>query len=376
MTFAHDQRTAPPVAVRGRIHVAAHHPIVGRAECLAVKVCIYGLGAVGGLIGARLARGGVEVTAVARAETLAHVRAQGLVLLEQRDGAEARESFRIEASDRPSELGPQDLVVLAVKATALPAVASAIEPLLGPGTAVLTAMNGIPWWFFHGLPGAAGSLQVPSLDPGGALARAIPVKHILGSVLHFSASCPEPGTVRHGAGNRIIVGDPEGGPADARVSAVAETLLRGGFDVDVSERIQEDIWFKLWGNMTMNPLSAVTGATMDLILDDPLVRQFVAWCMTEAAEVGARIGLPIDQTPEERQAVTRQLGAVRTSMLQDIDNGRSIELDAMVTAVRELAMQVGVPTPNIDTLLGLARLHARVLGLYPAETPVALVNSE
>jgi len=335
-----------------------------------VKVCIYGLGAVGGLIGARLARGGVEVTAVARHATLANVSSRGLVLLEQRDGVEIRESYPVQAADSPSELGPQELIVLAVKATALPDVAAAIRPLLGPETIVLSAMNGMPWWFFSGLPGEAGTLRLESLDPGGAIAGAIPGDLVLGSVLHLSASCPEPGTVRHGSGNRIIVGDPGGGRQYDRVDRVAKTLRRGGFEVETSDRIQADIWFKLWGNMTMNPLSAVTGATMDRILDDPLVRQFVTRCMSEAAEIGARIGLPIDQEPEARHAVTRKLGAVRTSMLQDVDSGRSVELDALVTGVSELAALVGVPTPNIDTLLGLARLHARVLGLYPNEDPL------
>jgi 2-dehydropantoate 2-reductase len=332
-----------------------------------VKVCIFGLGAVGGLIGARLARGGVTVTAVARRATLANVRSNGLLLLEDHNGAEVRESFPIEASDRTEELGPQDVVVLTVKTTALSFVAAAIAPLLHNDTVVVSAMNGIPWWFFTGLPGEAGALRLSSLDPDGALEKAIPVEQILGGVVHLSASCPVPGTVRHGSGHRIIIGDPHGGTPDARVDGVAETLRQGGFDLDVSERIQEDIWFKLWGNMTMNPLSAVTGATMDLILDDPLVRQFATRCMTEAAAVGARIGLPITQDPEARHAITRQLGAVRTSMLQDVDNGRGLELDAMVTVVRELAAKVAVPTPNIDTLLGVTRLRARVLGLYPPD---------
>jgi 2-dehydropantoate 2-reductase len=339
-----------------------------------VRVCIVGLGAVGGLIGARLARGGVPVTALARRATLENVRSRGLVLLEQLDGDEGRESHRIQASDSPAELGPQELVVLAVKATSLPGVAAAIGPLLGRDTTVLCAMNGIPWWFFSGLPGDAGSLRLTSLDPGGVLAAALPVERVLGSVLHLSASCPEPGTVRHGSGDRIILGDPSGGPADARLDRVARTMRRGGFTVETSERIQADIWFKLWGNMTMNPLSAITGATLDRILDDPLVRQFATRCMAEAAEVGARVGLPINQDPDARHVVTRALGAVRTSMLQDVDDGRSVELDALVASVRELAALVGVPTPNIDTLLGLARLHARVLGLYPDVVVPARAN--
>lgn len=330
-----------------------------------MKVCIYGLGAVGGLIAARLSRGGVDVSAVARGATLAKVREHGLKLIERGDGGETVEYFPIAVSDQPRNLGPQDLVVVAVKGPALPAVAEGIEPLMAPHTVVLSAMNGIPWWFFSGLPGEAAGLRLRSLDPTGALAASIPVEQVLGSVLHLNASCPEAGTVRHGSGQRIILGDPAGGPADSRVDRVAGALRQGGFGVEISERIQRDIWFKLWGNMTMNPLSAVTGATLDRILDDPLVRRFATRCMREAAEVGAHIGLPIDTDPEERHAVTRQLGAVQTSMLQDIEAGRSVELDALVTAVSELAELVGVATPNIDTLLGVARLHARVRGLYP-----------
>jgi len=326
---------------------------------------VCGVGAVGGLVAARLARAGVDVSLVARGATLQNIRENGLVLLE----GDGRQSFEIVATDEPGELGPQDLVVLAVKTTALDLAVRHVQPLLTPDSHVLPAINGIPWWFFDGLSDAPADLRLPSLDPAGILSRSIPADRIVGSVVHVSASCPEPGTVRHSAGNGLILGYPSR-PRDERLDVVAETLRAGAFDVELSNQIQRDIWYKLWGNMTMNPLSAITGATMDRILDDPLVRAFASRCMTEAAEVGGRIGLSIAEDPEARHAVTRELGAVRTSMLQDVDAGKKVELDALVAVVRELAEVIGVATPNIDTLLGLARVHARVRGLYPEGGPV------
>lgn len=325
-----------------------------------VKVCVYGMGAVGGLFAARLAWGGVALSAVARGETLTNLRANGLRLVE----GDSEHRFDVRASDVPSDLGRQDLVIVAVKSTALEDVAREIGPLLSDETLVLPATNGIPWWFFDGLDEAPPGINLPSLDPTGALRRSIPSRQVVGSVLHLSSSCPAPGTVRHHAGQRLIVGYPAKDPDD-RLDQVASVLRQGAFDVELSDSIQRDVWYKLWGNMTMNPLSAITGATMDRILDDPLVRQFATRCMEEAAEAGARIGLEITDNPEDRHNVTRALGAVRTSMLQDVDAGRSVELDALLTVVRELAEVLGVSTPSIDTLLGLARLHARVRRLYP-----------
>ncbi|GAA2409305.1 2-dehydropantoate 2-reductase [Actinomadura vinacea] len=327
-----------------------------------MRICVYGLGAVGGLIAARLARSGVPVSAVARGATLEAVRERGgLVLAEGADG-ERSAPIPVTAAADPDALGVQDVVVIAVKATALPAAAPSIARLTGPDTVLVPALNGIPWWFFHGL---GHDVRLESTDPGGAVSAALPAGRVVGSVVHLSAACPEPGVVRNPAGERIILGEPCGGGSD-RVESVAGPLRRAGFEVEVSDRVQRDVWFKLWGNMTMNPLSALTGATSDRILDDPLVRGLASACMREAAEVGARIGLPIDADPEERHAVTRGLGAIRTSMLQDVDAGRPIELDALVTSVTELGRRVGVPTPAIDGLLGLTRLSAQVRGLYPA----------
>jgi 2-dehydropantoate 2-reductase len=225
-------------------------------------------------------------------------------------------------------------------------------------------MNGVPWWFFHGLGERWRDTRLDATDPGGLLAAAIPPERVVGCVVHMSASTPEPGVVRQAAGDRFIVGEP-GGAATPRLAAIADLLSRGRLQVETSPRIELDVWMKLWGNATMNPVSALTGATMDRILDDPLVRGFVSGAMAEASRIGSVLGLPISMTPEERHAVTRKLGAVRTSMLQDVDAGRPIELDALAGAVCEMGRLTGVETPNFDALLGLTRLFARTRGLLP-----------
>lgn len=325
-----------------------------------MKICIYGVGAVGGFIGAKLAHAGFEVNAVARGSVLEALREHGLRL--QSDGIMFSEKVR--ATDDPNQLGVQDLVVVAVKATALASVAQMIAPLIGPDTIVMTAMNGVPWWFFDGFGGEYAGTRLASVDPDGAIAAAIPARNTVGCVVHGSFSLNEPGFVRHGFGKRLIIGEPDGSDSE-RIRKLAELLGKADLDVVVSSSIQYDLWFKLWGNMTMNPVSAITGATCDLILDDPLVKKFCLDVMEEAGRIGARIGCPIEQSGEERNAVTRKLGAFKTSMLQDIEAGRAVELDALVSAVREIGQMVGEATPNIDVLLGLARLHARVRGLYP-----------
>jgi 2-dehydropantoate 2-reductase len=328
------------------------------------KVCIVGLGSIGGFLAHRLVEGGRPVSALARGATLASVRRRGLVLRDPQDPERGR-AVSVAASDSAAELGPQDLVILAVKTTALPSIAPVIGPLLGPDTVVLSAMNGVPWWFFHGLGERLRHVRLESTDPGGALSAAIPPGRVLGCVVHMSASSPEPGVVRHAAGDRFIVGEP-GGASTARLDAVAGLLRGGGLAVETSSRIEQAVWLKLWGNATMNPVSAITGATMDRILDDPLVRRFVSDAMAEAAAIGEAIGLPIGMSPEERHEITRKLGAVRTSMLQDVDAGRPIELDALVGAVCEMGRLVGLDTPYFDALLGLTRLFGQVRGLVPA----------
>lgn len=318
-----------------------------------MKVCIVGAGAIGGFIGTRLAATqAAQVCAIARGATLEALRKHGWRL--EQGGALLQAPAHAVADAR--ELGPQDLVVIAVKGPALPALAPTLAPLLGPETLVLPAMNGVPWWF----------ASLPSNDPEGEVTAALPREQVIGCVVHASTATPEPGRVLHRMGQGLIVGEPAGGRS-ARAQRVADLLARAGFDATHSADVRRDLWYKLWGNLTMNPVSAITGASGDRILADPLVRGFCSAAMREAAEVGARIGCPIEQSPEDRHAVTAKLGPFRTSMLQDVEAGRPIELDAIVGAVRELGAQVGVATPSIDALFGLTRLFARVRGLYPQD---------
>ena len=350
------------------------------------KVCIVGAGAIGGFIGARLAAGGVaEVSALARGATLAALRQHGWRLQENASLVQ----MAAHASDDAATLGRQDLVIIAVKAQALPELVPKLAPLLGARSLVLPAMNGVPWWFSAAVP-ALGAEPLASVDPGGGIARAIAFSQVLGCVVHLSCSTPEPGLVQRRMGQGLIIGEPLGDPGAAngattgatgatgasgagaaatggseRIRRVAEVLRSGRLEVTVSADVKRDVWYKLWGNLTMNPVSAITGATIERVLGDDLVREFCSAAMREAALVGEKIGCPVEQSPEDRHAVTARLGAFKTSMLQDVQAGRTIELDAIVTAVHEVARRVDVPTPLIDGLLGITRLFARGRGLYP-----------
>ncbi|MBN3807282.1 2-dehydropantoate 2-reductase [Paraburkholderia sp. Ac-20336] len=327
-----------------------------------MKVAIYGAGAIGGWMGVKLAQAGHAVSVVARGATLDALRQHGLRLVE--GGVVFAE--QVEASENPASLGVQELVVIAVKGPAMAAVAARIAPLLGPGTIVLTAMNGVPWWFCDGLGGGFARQRLTSIDPDGAIAAAIPGARTVGCVVHASCLVDAPGVIRHHQGNGLIVGEASGQPSE-RVEQLAALLRAAGFDASMSAQIQRDVWYKLWGNMTMNPVSALTGATTDRILGDELVRGFVTQIMLEAKEIGARFGIPIEQAPDDRHAITLKLGAMKTSMLQDVQAGKAVELDALVGAVRELGQLTQVPTPYTDVLLGLARLQASTLGLYPKQ---------
>jgi 2-dehydropantoate 2-reductase len=333
-----------------------------------MKIAIVGLGAIGGLLAARLAAAGHTVCALARGATLAALREHG-VRVRSAGGAETAQ--RIAASDSAAALGPQDLVVIALKGPALNDVAPTLAPLLGPETIVLPAMNGVPWWFLAAdarATAAAGAAPLASVDPGGRIAAALPHERVLGCVVHLTCSSPSPGVVQHGFGERLIVGEPSGDPgaASARTRVVCAALAEAGFQAEASADIRREVWYKLWGNMTMNPVSALSGALSDAILDDPLVREFILRTMAEAAQIGARIGCPIEHSGDARIAVTRQLGGFKTSMLQDTEAGRPIELDALVGAVHEIGTRLDIAMPNIGALLGLTRLMARRRGLYPA----------
>jgi 2-dehydropantoate 2-reductase len=330
-----------------------------------MKVCIVGMGAIGGLfagwLGSRLPAGRVDLSALARGATLAALQRQGGLLLHGEDGPR---TVALRASDDAQTLGPQDLIVLAVKGPALAAVAPAVQALSGPNTDVLVAMNGVPWWFFDGLGGPCEGLTLQAVDPGGRVRDLIPSRQVVGCVVHASSSVPAAGSVQPVQGKALLIGRPDGSQ-DERLHTWVGLLGDAGFATTLSARIQRDVWFKLWGNMTMNPLSALTGAPCDRILDDPLVRAYASAVMREAQTLGAAIGIPIAEDPEARHAVTRRLGRFKTSMLQDCEAGRPLELDALVGAVREIGAHLGLPTPHLDALFGLTRLMAQQRGLYP-----------
>jgi 2-dehydropantoate 2-reductase len=318
----------------------------------AVKVCVVGVGAIGGWIAGMLARAGADVSLFARGETLAALRADSLRV--RRAGAE--DVYRLAASGDPAALGQPDAVIVAVKGQNIPAVAPVIEKLLGPDTTVIPAVNGIPWWFFQ-IPGVPLSgLSLTAVDPDGTVARAIAPERVIGCVVHASAWTPRPGVVDVQGEDRLIFGEPDGAPSQ-RCRELAAAFGESPVRVVVSERIRHDIWAKLWGNMTMNPLSVLTGATTARMLSDPGVRGLVRAMMLEMQELGTVIGLPIAMTPDERMAVTIRLGDIKTSMLRDWEAGRDIEIGPVLGALAEIAGRAGQPAPHLHAVLGLLRLR-------------------
>ena len=326
-----------------------------------MRIAIVGAGAIGGWIGVRLAAAGHEVGVLARGATLAAIREHGWTLR----SADGDRTARVAASSDPAALGEQDLIVLALKGPALPSVAPTLAPMIGRDTIVIPAMNGVPWWFMLGDAGEASRLPLESVDPGGIIAASIPYSTVVGSVVHASASVTSPGVIAHKAGNGLVLGEPNESQSE-RLAAIASAFEAAGFDVTRSATIRRDIWYKLWGNLTMNPISALTGATCDRILDDPLVRGFVLSCMAEAQAIGNRIGCTIEESGEDRMLVTRKLGAFKTSMLQDAEAGKPLEIDQLISAPREIAQVLGIPTPSLDALLGMTRQFAISNGLYSA----------
>ena len=328
-----------------------------------MRICVVGAGAIGGVIAARLATAAgtdVDVSVLARGATLAAIKDGGLRVSPPaavNGGAEF--SVPVAASDDAAELGEQDFVIVAVKAQSMAGVAASVGGLLGPATAVLSTLNGVPWWFLDGFGGPAAGRHLDSVDPDGFIASVLPAARVIGGTVHLSAASPAPGAVSWQSGNGLIVGELDGA-SSPRLDALAGVLRAGGFDVTVSARIRDDVWYKLWGNLTLNPICALTNASTKPALDDDLVRDFVSRAMLEARAIGERVGCPIAQSPEDRHAVTRKLGDFVPSMLQDARAGRPLELDALTGAVRELGALVGVPTPNVDAIHGLTRLSMSV----------------
>jgi 2-dehydropantoate 2-reductase len=324
-----------------------------------MKICIYGAGAVGGLIAGRLAQAGHEVSVVARGAHLAAIREKGLRVLS--GGKELK--VKIKADQDPSKLGPQDAVIVAVKAQNLAEVAAAIGPLIGAGTSIVTAMNGVPWWFFDRLPFGAGQLRLESLDPGGGLARAMPTDRIVGCVIHLAASTPEPGVISHGMGERLILGEP-GGKNTSRTQAIVEALKSAGFEANASGFIEKDFWVKLIGNVSFNPVAALTLATANRLIADDYVKAYMVAIMRECLAIGRAVGVDADIDPEARMDMARRLGVFKPSTLQDMEAGKSLEIDGLLIGTLEVAKKAGVAAPFTESLAGLARLRAESTGQY------------
>ncbi len=316
----------------------------------AERIAVVGAGAIGGWIAAKLAMSGDAVSMLARGGTLDALRSGGLRLTE--DGAPR--TLEVHASDDPAELGPQDVLVIAVKAPALADAAEAARPMIGAHTLVVPMINGVPWWF-TGEP-------LASVDPGGRIAAALPQAQIIGSVVHAACSRPAPNEVVVKHADRLILGEPAGGGRE-RIERLAALFERAGINVERPDNVRRSIWYKLWGNATINPLSALTRSTADKLLADAALRSWMLEAMTELAAVGAAIGCPISESGEDRMAVTAKLGAFKTSMLQDVEAGRPIELEALLGAPREIALRARVPTPQLDRLYAMTRLMGESLGL-------------
>ena len=324
-----------------------------------MKLCIYGAGAVGGLMAAWLARSGHDVSVVARGAHLEAIRRSGL-RVRSNSGVD---SFRIKAESDPRELGPQDYVLVTVKAQSLTDVAQSIGPLLGPGTSIITAMNGVPWWFFDRLRFGNGRERLESLDPGGKLSRAMPTERLVGCVIHLAASTPEPGLVSHNMGRKLIVGEP-GGKNTARTKRIAEALQGAGFEVIVTPAIEKEFWVKLLGNVSFNPVSALTVSTAERLIETPGVKDYMVKIMREVLAIGRAVGIDADIDPEARIDMARALGKFKTSMLQDLEAGKPLEIDGLLAGTLEIARKAGVPAPYTETLFGLIKARAQATGQY------------
>jgi 2-dehydropantoate 2-reductase len=324
------------------------------------KKTIVGAGAVGGLITAALTKAGHHVTVLARTRTLDALRTNGLRIVSAE--GEKEERIAVDATSDATSPGVQDFVVIALKAQALPALAPTLEPLVGPDTVIVAAMNGLPWWFLDGFTGPLEGQHLEAVDPGAIVSRSLPARQSIGCVVHLSSATIGPGVVKRGKGNLLIVGA-SSNALSGRARAFADDLRDGGFEVESTETIRQAFWIKLWGNMNMNPISALTGSTADRILDDPLTYALVERMMEEAASIGERLGLSYGMSIADRIAVARKLGAFKTSMLQDLEASRPLELMPILGVFPELGRKLGVPTPFCDAVLGLLRQRAVNSGL-------------
>ncbi|HNB26986.1 MAG TPA: 2-dehydropantoate 2-reductase [Alphaproteobacteria bacterium] len=325
-----------------------------------MKIAVYGAGAIGGLLGAYLARAGEDVTLIARGPHLAAMREKGLKVT----GPQGEFTVTPRATDDPATIGAQDYVIVALKAQAVAGIVDRMAPLLGPKTAVVMAVNGVPWWYFHGAGGALEGRRLASVDPDGRQWDLIGPQRALGCVVYPAAEISAPGELHHIEGDRFSLGEPDGSKS-ARVVALSKALIAAGLKAPVKSDIRAEIWVKLWGNVAFNPISALTGGTLQQICEDAGTRACAKAIMLETQAIAAALGIAMPIDVERRIDGAAGIGAHKTSMLQDFERGRPIELDAIVGAVAELGRIVEVPCPMIDSIFALTRQKAILNGLYP-----------
>lgn len=324
-----------------------------------MKVCIYGAGAIGGHLGVCLAETGVDVTLIARGPHLEAMRRDGLQLIT----AEGERTVPVRCTDDPRQVGPQDYVIITLKTHAVAGIVDAIRPLLGKQTAVVTAMNGIPFWYFFRHGGPWDGRQLATVDPDGHQWAAIGPERAIGCVVWTSGEVVAPGVVRHEHGNRMPLGEPDGSRSE-RGLALSKAMTAAGLKAPLRPKIRQEIWMKLWGNLSFNPVSVLTQSTLVTLATSPHTRATIRTMMEEARSVGATLGIEFAVDVDERMKMAAEVGAHRTSMLQDLDLGRPMEIDAVVAAVSEIGAMVGVPTPTVDMVLGLTRQRAIEAGCY------------
>jgi 2-dehydropantoate 2-reductase len=318
-----------------------------------MKIAIIGVGAIGGYMAVKLALAGEDITLIARGANLDALRTRGLRLINV-DGTEEHVAH-VKATDSCAAAGPQDLVIIAVKAHQLEAVAADIAPLLGPGTIVVPMQNGIPYWYFHGYQGPLAGTRVKCVDPTGIIYDKIPCERVIGCVVYLAGAALAPGVIKHLEGQRCPIGEPDGSNSE-RVAKVSQCFVKGGLQAPVLGDIRAEIWFKLWGNLTFNPISALTRATLVAMCQYPLTRTIAAAMMVEAQTVAGKLGVTFRVPLEERILVAERVGHHKTSMLQDLEAGRAMETEALIGSVVELARLTGTPTPHIDTVYALTKL--------------------
>lgn len=325
-----------------------------------MKICIFGAGAIGGYMAVKLVQAGADVSLVARGPHLAAMKANGLTLIEE--GGE-RVTVPVAASDNAADLGVQDYVIVTLKAHSVPPVVGKMQPLIGDQTTIVSGVNGVPWWYFHKLDGPHEGTRLASVDPGDAQWDGFGPDRVLGCVVYPAAEVVEPGVIKHIEGNRFSLGEPDGSKSD-RAVALSKALMQAGLKAPVRPRIRDEIWVKLWGNLSFNPISALTHATLDVLCTDPGTRAVARGMMLEAQAIAEALGVKFPIDVERRIDGGAAVGAHRTSMWQDLDAGRPMEIDALVGSVQELGRLTGIPTPTIDTVLALVQLRGKVSGLY------------